>query len=295
MARRGAPKGNSNALKHGKYTRERRALYAAIRAHIEEGRRLIAWAELVSAKLAFGESLHGVAAPEIRSLAEGADLLRLPAGCGGGGADPCAGGKLQARVGLHGRPDPARAPACDAVPSGRLGRAARRDRENSERRRGAGPRERVRGYIRPRGELPQFDRRLSLRADRRHRPVASAPRRAGCGPEARWARRRDARRVQAAHHARLRQAAGEAARDRGARLDGARFRAGAQPPRQDRAYPSGAVGVGWVSIPTSPLWGGRKMRSIFRVGERCGAGAPTRNLFAALRDFDLPTRGRWKV
>src|ERR1700739_984314 len=72
----GAPRGNTNRLIHGKYTRERRALYAAIRAHIREGRELIAWAELVSAKLAFGESLHGVAAPEIRSVAEGTDLLR---------------------------------------------------------------------------------------------------------------------------------------------------------------------------------------------------------------------------
>ena len=33
------------------------------------------------------------------------------------------------------------------------------------------------------------------------------------------------------------------------------------------------------------------MRSIFRVGA-VQAPAPTRNLFAALRDFDLPTRGR---
>jgi hypothetical protein len=34
------------------------------------------------------------------------------------------------------------------------------------------------------------------------------------------------------------------------------------------------------------------MRSIFRVGVRAGRWPPTRNLFAALRDFDLPTRGR---
>ena len=32
--KRGAPFGNRNAFKHGKYTRERRALYADIRAHI---------------------------------------------------------------------------------------------------------------------------------------------------------------------------------------------------------------------------------------------------------------------
>ena len=40
--RRGAPCGNRNALKHGKYTRERRALYAEIRDHIREGRALTA-------------------------------------------------------------------------------------------------------------------------------------------------------------------------------------------------------------------------------------------------------------
>jgi hypothetical protein len=34
------------------------------------------------------------------------------------------------------------------------------------------------------------------------------------------------------------------------------------------------------------------MRSIFRVGEWCKCPAPTRNLLAALGDFDLPTRGR---
>lgn len=38
----GAPYGNANALKHGKYTRERRALLAEIRAHIREGRALTA-------------------------------------------------------------------------------------------------------------------------------------------------------------------------------------------------------------------------------------------------------------
>ena len=37
----GAPPGNSNALKHGKYTRERRALLAAVRTHIRKGRALV--------------------------------------------------------------------------------------------------------------------------------------------------------------------------------------------------------------------------------------------------------------
>src|SRR5579862_5172388 len=46
----GAPRGNTNRLIHGKYTRERRALFAAIRAHIKEGRELIAWAALVKAQ-----------------------------------------------------------------------------------------------------------------------------------------------------------------------------------------------------------------------------------------------------
>lgn len=40
--KRGAPAGNRNAFKHGRYTRERRALYAAVRAHIEHGRALTA-------------------------------------------------------------------------------------------------------------------------------------------------------------------------------------------------------------------------------------------------------------
>ncbi len=40
--KRGAPAGNRNALKHGKFTRERRALLAAIRAHIARGRALLA-------------------------------------------------------------------------------------------------------------------------------------------------------------------------------------------------------------------------------------------------------------
>ena len=40
--RRGAPPGNKNALKHGKYTRERRALLAEVRAYIWRGRALIA-------------------------------------------------------------------------------------------------------------------------------------------------------------------------------------------------------------------------------------------------------------
>ena len=41
-ARRGAPAGNPNALKHGKFTRERRALLAEIRAYIRRGRALVA-------------------------------------------------------------------------------------------------------------------------------------------------------------------------------------------------------------------------------------------------------------
>lgn len=43
-ARRGAPRGNKNALKRGRFTRERRMLYAEIRAHIREGRALKATA-----------------------------------------------------------------------------------------------------------------------------------------------------------------------------------------------------------------------------------------------------------
>jgi hypothetical protein len=42
--KRGAPFGNRNAFKHGDHTRERRAFYAAVRAHIRQGRTLIAQA-----------------------------------------------------------------------------------------------------------------------------------------------------------------------------------------------------------------------------------------------------------
>ena len=52
--KRGAPPGNQNALKHGKFTRERRAFRAAIRAHIERGRALIA--ELGAASDGRGEA-----------------------------------------------------------------------------------------------------------------------------------------------------------------------------------------------------------------------------------------------
>jgi protein tyrosine/serine phosphatase len=37
----GAPNGNRNALKHGTHTRDRRALFAALNAHIAEGRALL--------------------------------------------------------------------------------------------------------------------------------------------------------------------------------------------------------------------------------------------------------------
>src|SRR5689334_3485031 len=39
---RGAPKNNRNALRHGIHTRERRALFAELKAHIAEGRALLA-------------------------------------------------------------------------------------------------------------------------------------------------------------------------------------------------------------------------------------------------------------
>ena len=38
----GAPKNNCNALKHGTHTRARRALFAEMKAHIAEGRALLA-------------------------------------------------------------------------------------------------------------------------------------------------------------------------------------------------------------------------------------------------------------
>src|SRR5689334_9432057 len=45
----GASRGNRNALRHGRYTRRRRALYAAIRAQVARDRALIAWAKSVRA------------------------------------------------------------------------------------------------------------------------------------------------------------------------------------------------------------------------------------------------------
>jgi hypothetical protein len=41
-ARRGAPLGNRNAFKHGRFTRERLGLYAEVRAHIRRSRALVA-------------------------------------------------------------------------------------------------------------------------------------------------------------------------------------------------------------------------------------------------------------
>jgi len=38
---RGAPKNNRKALKHGTHTRERRAFFAELKAHIAEGRALL--------------------------------------------------------------------------------------------------------------------------------------------------------------------------------------------------------------------------------------------------------------
>ena len=40
--RGGPPKNNRNALKHGTFTRERRAMFAELNAHIAEGRALLA-------------------------------------------------------------------------------------------------------------------------------------------------------------------------------------------------------------------------------------------------------------
>src|SRR5579862_1219136 len=66
----GAPRGNTNRLTHGKYTRERRALYARIRAHIREGREIVALAKLMAAEQAAARSIallrqhpveHGIA------------------------------------------------------------------------------------------------------------------------------------------------------------------------------------------------------------------------------------------
>jgi hypothetical protein len=44
IRKRGGQKGNRNRLKHGRYTKERRSLMAAVRAHIQAGRECVAWA-----------------------------------------------------------------------------------------------------------------------------------------------------------------------------------------------------------------------------------------------------------
>jgi hypothetical protein len=76
----GAPRGNTNRLIHGGYTRERRALHAAIRAHIREGRELIAMAKLVLAERAMGiqpPSCGEVDARSEASTSGGGNSIRL--------------------------------------------------------------------------------------------------------------------------------------------------------------------------------------------------------------------------
>src|SRR5580698_7668885 len=66
----GAPRGNTNRLTHGKYTREKRSLYARIRAHIRAGREIVARAKLMAAEQTAARSIallrqhpveHGIA------------------------------------------------------------------------------------------------------------------------------------------------------------------------------------------------------------------------------------------
>jgi hypothetical protein len=52
----GAPRGNRNALKHGKYTRTRRAVLRAVREHIARGNALVALAAAINPR-ARGEHL----------------------------------------------------------------------------------------------------------------------------------------------------------------------------------------------------------------------------------------------
>src|SRR3984885_3751893 len=59
----GAPRGNQNRFVHGRYTRERRALYAAIRAHINEGRELIALCRRVLAERRMAAALESLIQP----------------------------------------------------------------------------------------------------------------------------------------------------------------------------------------------------------------------------------------
>ncbi len=171
--KRGAPMGNRNALKHGKYTRERRALYAAIRAHIEAGRLLVAELTLASARLKLLRSLDGrtTSAPEVRTFAEGQDILCLSAGRRDRVAHSRAGRRVQARARLREHADPARTSACHAVPSRRLGGVAAGDRRSCKNRGVAGRRGAVRSRVRARRELPQQHGRLPLRAH----PAMSCP------------------------------------------------------------------------------------------------------------------------
>jgi hypothetical protein len=59
----GAPRGNKNRFIHGRYARERRELYAAIRAHIAEGRRLIALGKMALAQRAMDGVFENIQPP----------------------------------------------------------------------------------------------------------------------------------------------------------------------------------------------------------------------------------------
>ena len=60
-AKRGPPFGNRNAFKHGKFTRERRALYSDIRQHTATAG---SWLLLLSTPLAF-TPLEGAMIPDL--------------------------------------------------------------------------------------------------------------------------------------------------------------------------------------------------------------------------------------
>lgn len=91
--RRGAPLGNHNALKHGRFTRERRALAAEVRAYIKKTRALAAsLTELARAAKALAALQKRTAEKDLRAFAvAGNDSARGAYAMARGGRPPSPG------------------------------------------------------------------------------------------------------------------------------------------------------------------------------------------------------------
>lgn len=73
----GAPFGNANALKHGRFTRERRALRADIWAYLCEGRRLVADLAFTGTHIASTKTVSSPAEQTQRSDGKGPRFCHL--------------------------------------------------------------------------------------------------------------------------------------------------------------------------------------------------------------------------